>query len=119
MAEIELSGRKITAKTLTVQQVRELLDAIQQQAAEKKTLLQLDVVDLLFDDDVPAIAVAKSSGLSLKELAGPHDPQQVKELIDEVRAANPFFVGMMERLVGAGKSAVAAPPETLSPQSAS
>lgn len=103
MSEIDFSGRKITARTLTVQQVRELLDEIKKQS-DAKSILDLNVVDLLFDDDVPAIAVSKSTGLTLQELCGPVDPQLVRNVIDEVRAANPFFVGMMERMVNAGKS---------------
>jgi hypothetical protein len=57
------------------------------------------VVDAVFDDDLPAVAVAASSGLSLDELAGDIGQQEMRGLIDKVKAVNPFFVGMMARII--------------------
>lgn len=96
-------GRNITVKTLTVSDVRELLDEMQKAGEEKKTILEQDVIDLLFDDEVTALAMAKATGLTTKELGGNVPPDDVRKLIDAVRAENPFFVGMMERLITAGK----------------
>lgn len=101
----KFSGREIEVRTLTVRDVKELLDEIKNEGRESKSVLDLHVLDLLFDDDVPARAIAKSTGLSLEELSGNITPEEVHGLIDKVRAENPFFVGMMERLVSAGKGA--------------
>lgn len=113
MSSINFSGRDITIRTLSVAETKEILDQLKADSLQiiekgkEPTVKPPHVVDLLFNDDIPAIAVAKSSGVKLNELAGDVPPQQVRDLIDAVRAQNPFFLGMMERLVGAGKKMVA------------
>jgi len=110
MSSVTVSGRKVTVKTLTVAEMREIVEEIRDAGKSDKSVLDLHIVDLIFNDDVPTAAVAKASGLTLEELAGPIAPQEIKDLIDKVRAANPFFVGMMERLVDVGKEAGKLPP---------
>lgn len=114
--DVKLSGRNVTVNTLNVAQVRELVEEMKTEFADGKSIFDINIVDLLFDDEVPAKAVSKATGLSLQELAGPHDPQEVKTLIDEVRAQNPFYVAMMERLVTVGVGAAAKVQETSSPE---
>lgn len=119
MSSVTFSGRNLTIKTLNMAEMREVVDEIKGKGNEKTSVLDLNITDLAFNDDVPASAVAKASGLTLSDLEGPVDPQEVKDLIDKVRAANPFFVGMMERLVGAGKAAGKQPQQTSPEPSAS
>lgn len=104
--QMKFSGRTIEVKTLTVAQVKELMAEL---TADRENNEPLHVFDLLFDDEVPARAVSKATGLSLDDLAGPYTPQEGNELLAKVRAANPFYVGMMERLVAAGRGTAAAP----------
>ena len=68
------------------------------------------VLDMVFDDDIPAVAVSAASGLSLAELEGDFTQQEIRDLLDKVRAINPFFVGMMERLCRAGMTPSAPSP---------
>ncbi|SHO52841.1 hypothetical protein [Desulfopila aestuarii] len=100
---VKLGGRDITVKTLTVSDVRELMEQIGKDGEKVKSWFDLDIVDRMFDDEVPVVAVARATGLSVAEVGGNYDPQEVRNLIDEVRAQNPFFVAMMERVVSAGK----------------
>lgn len=109
---VKLGGRDITVRTMTVSEVRELMVEIEAQGKKVKSWFDLDIVDRMFDDEVPVIAVAKATGLSVAEVGGKYDPQEVRNLIDEVRAQNPFFVAMMERVVAAGKGGSAEPSRT-------
>ena len=104
MSSVNFSGREVAVKTLSVSDVKDLLDEIRSDASGEQK--PPHILDLLFDDDIPAAAVSKATGLSLTELAGNVKPQEARDLIDAVRAQNPFFLGMMERLVGAGRTAV-------------
>lgn len=116
--KITFCGRDVTVKTLNVAEVADLLDESKEEAGKIKTVFDLHVLDLLFDDEVPARAVAKATGLTMQELAGPNDPAEVRALLDEVRAQNPFYVGMMERITAVGKSVANKIRPASSPQSA-
>lgn len=100
---MKFAGRDIEVKTLTVADVKTILDHFEQM---RKNGHGLSVVDMLMDDEVPAVAVTKASGLTMAELEGAVNPQDLRELFDAVRAANPFFLGMMERLIQGGRSAL-------------
>lgn len=113
---VKLGGRDITVRTLTVSEVRELMEQIHKDGEKVKSWFDLDIVDRMFDDEVPVVAVAKATGLSVAEVGGNYDPQEVRGLIDEVRAQNPFFVAMMERVVYAGKGDSASPSRPSSPK---
>lgn len=93
---ITVCGREITPKQLTMSDVHEFLQRMEQDAADKKPP---HVVDIVFNDQVPAVAVSMSTGLSLDELAGKIPQDTMRALLDKVKAVNPFFVGMMERIV--------------------
>ena len=92
---VTICGRDIEVRSLTMRQIREAV------AKLKSGDVLLDgephIIDLLYDDSVPAVAVSLATGLSLAELAGDIDQVAMRDLLDKVRAANPFFVGMMER----------------------
>lgn len=100
---MKLSGREVEPKVLLVSEVKEVLDHIKEQSLSVGSQLDLHVVDLLFDNEFPAVAVAKSTGFTMEELEGPLDPNELDAVIKEARVKNPFFVGMMERLVAAGR----------------
>lgn len=126
---IKISGREVTVRQLTMRQVREYIaymaernelrlawleyrrkvEAVEtgtrvpeEPSVEPEVEYRVHTVDMLFDDDIPAKVVSLSSGLSLEELDGDYTQQNIRELIDKVRAVNPFLVGMMERLSGVG-----------------
>jgi len=99
--KITIGGREITVRQMTMADVRRFVAEMQQQADGQEP--EPHVIDMLFDDPVPASAVSVATGLSLDELAGDFTQSEMRELLDAVKAANPFFVGMMERLVEAGR----------------
>ena len=94
--QITIGGRQITVRPLTMRQIRDVLDALKDDGKGEK---RAHIIDVVFNDEVPAVAVSSATGLSLAELEGEFGQQEIRELLDKVRAVNPFFVGMMERLV--------------------
>lgn len=101
---IKLGGRAVSVHALTMKEIREVLVALREKSKEPH------VIDMVFDDDVPAVAISAASGLSLSELEGEFTQQEIRDLLDKVRALNPFFVGMMERLCRAGMTPSAPSP---------
>jgi len=93
--QLTIVGRQIDIKQLTMRQIKDIVGALKKQDAGT----DVHIVDTLFDNDVPAVAVAAATGLSLAELEGEINQQDMHDLIEKVRAANPFFVGRMERLI--------------------
>lgn len=100
---MKFAGRDIDVKVLTVAQIKEVMEELDEL---KKPGAMFDIVDLLMDDEIPAVAVSKATGLSLAELGGEVVPQELSELFQEVRAKNPFYLGMMERLISGAKGAL-------------
>lgn len=96
---ISVGGRDVAARELTVKEVRQILDALDS-AGEVST------VDLLFQDRIPARAVALSTGLTLEELEGDFRPSEIDTIITAVGEANPIFARLVERLAGAVKAAI-------------
>lgn len=96
--QITLAGRKIEVKQLTMRQIKDVVAVLKKSQAGE----EVHVVDALFDNDVPAIAVSEATGLSMAELEGEISQQEMHDLIEKVRAVNPFFVGMMERVIASG-----------------
>ena len=117
MEKITMGGREITVRQLTMRQIREVLAQIgfgfHGDGGPEKPVRQGDgvgpekpvrlphVVDLVFDDDLPAAAVAAASGLTLDELGGDFTQDEISALLEKVRERNPFFVAMAQRVVGA------------------
>lgn len=92
----------VEAKELTVGQIREILEKLEKGGTTHYG-------DLLFEgEEIPILAVSLSTGLSIDELEGDMTPSRLKEIIEEVRQANPFFAGMMKRLAKIGEGALAA-----------
>lgn len=101
---IKLGGRTVAVHSLTMREIREVLVALREKGKEPH------VLDMVFDDDIPAVAISAASGLSLGELEGDFSQQEIHDLIEKIRAVNPFFVGMMERLCRAGMTQSAPSP---------
>ncbi|HHL35598.1 MAG TPA: hypothetical protein ENJ30_14660 [Desulfobulbaceae bacterium] len=91
-----MAGRKIEAKQLNMRQIKTFISDLDPDA-------EPHIIDLVFDDPIPATAVAMATGLSLEELAGDFNQEEIRELLDKVKAVNSSFVGMMERIVKAGQ----------------
>ena len=91
--DLELAGRKITIRELTVSEVRSVLNEIEQ--SEESNL-----VDELLDGYIPAAAIAKSTGISLEELEK-CGPSILGTLASEVGASNSFFENLIKRRVEA------------------
>lgn len=85
------------AEELTVAQVRRVMDDLENEKS-------MHVVDLLFPDGIPALAISLSTGISIEELDGEKKPSEIAAVIEEVKAANPFFVKMLRRLARLGEN---------------
>lgn len=96
--QITVSGRQVEVKGLTMKQIKEVMANLKGQNEKQEA----HVIDAVFDDDVPAFAVSLATGLSLAELEGDIGQQDMRDLLDKVKAVNPFFVGMMTRLISLG-----------------
>ena len=94
---IKIAGRDITVKQLKMNQIREFVSSFGDDRAKPH------ILDILFDDPVPAKAVSLATGLSMEELAGDLRQDEMRQLLDKVKAVNPSFVGMMERIIKAGQ----------------
>jgi hypothetical protein len=93
---ITIDDREITIKELSVAQIKVLLDNAE--AGE-----DFSVINLLFPDTVPALAIEQSTGISVKTLESSFNPSELKQIIDGVESLNPFFVNMIVRLSKIGK----------------
>jgi len=96
MVSHKLANRDITVRKFTMKDVHNYLEGMEKDNAAGG---RPHVMDILFNDDVTARAVSMATGLSMEELAGNYTHDEMRALIDKVRAENPFFVGMMERIV--------------------
>lgn len=92
------ANREIKIKTLTVREVDEVLSASRKRLEAENSSSPLDTIDLLFDDALPSEAILVATDLTPEELTGDVDPKDVKQLIDKVREANPFFAAMVDRI---------------------
>ncbi len=93
---IAIDDRDITVKELSVSQVRELMDSLE----EKR---DISTIDMLFPDGLPAEAIAASTGISVKKLEEEFTPSEIKQIIEAVENLNPFFANMMKRMISAGR----------------
>jgi hypothetical protein len=89
---IQFNGQDVTVKELTVEEI----DRIFNSGAVP------DILDLVFPDSVPVIAVEAASGLN-REVLHPFAPSMLAPLWEAVEAVNPFFVAALNRLSGLGK----------------
>jgi len=94
----KIGNDEFIAQELTVSQVQQILDG---------ETGQIDMVDLLFPDRIPAEAVALSLGITRKELADKDYPPSVLEkILTEVELVNPIFAGLIQRLATIGRAAM-------------
>ena len=108
MEKVNFSGRDVTVKALNMSEIKEVLNRLlkksETESEQSASIFDLHIVDLLFNDEIPAFALSMATGLSLEELSGKVPPEAIRELLDKTRAMNPFLVGMIERLVSRGKA---------------
>ncbi|BDD88701.1 hypothetical protein [Desulfofustis limnaeus] len=87
--QVSFAGTDVVVQELTVSQVRQIMDDLENNPAGH-------FIDELLDSKMPAAAIALSTGMPLDELAQ-HQPSALDELAKEVEQANPFFTGLIQR----------------------
>ena len=95
---INIEGRtdRLIATELTVRELKEVIDGL-------RTSRQ-STIDLLFPEDIPAIGVASSLGMTLDDLeAADFAPSELDQILGVVKEINPFFVKAVERLASIGR----------------
>lgn len=95
--KIPVGDKEITVTELSVSQIRNLLDQMEQ--------ADICIIDLLFPNSIPAAAVAESTGIDIKKLDEYH-PSDLKVIIEGVENMNPFFANMIARIAKAGGQAI-------------
>lgn len=93
---ISVGDLEITIRELTVAQIRDLMDAF----SKDKTP---HIMDMLFPDSLPAVAISASTGISTKKLEDDFSPSDLHQIVEGVENMNPFFVNMVTRLKNVGK----------------
>lgn len=101
--KIPVGDKEITVKELSVTQISNLMDQMEQ--------TEISIIDLLFPDGVPAVAVAESTGIGIKQLET-YPPSELKLIIEGVENLNPFFANMITRLAKAGEHIISEKPST-------
>lgn len=101
---VDIDGKRITVKELTVGEVRAWLAAI-----AAGSLPPTDTVGaLLFEDfTLPELALFADTDLASDDFA----PSDLRRIHDAARRLNPDFFGMRDRLAAIGRAA-GRPPET-------
>lgn len=89
---IIINDTEYTCRELTAPQVRDTLEEV-----EKGELL---ILDMLFPERIPAVAVQKSTGKSIEELEK-LAPSEYDALLKTVEVANPFFAALVNRMITA------------------
>lgn len=88
MMKTTFNGKEIAILELTVKQVREVFSRI-----EKEDSL---FVDDLLDQPVPALVIAKATGIPVEELEK-SKPSELATLAKEVESVNPFVASLIKR----------------------
>lgn len=91
---VTIKGTEYIARPLTMLEIRNVMEEVE----DKKR--DLSLVDLLFEDGIPSPAFFRSLRIDEKEIDNLY-PEQVKELMEAVAAANPIYAAM-EKRVAAG-----------------
>lgn len=88
--EIQLNGKTLIPRELTVRQVETVMETLQNE--------EIHWLEAEFPDEpIPATAIAESVEVELDELKDIL-PSQLPILIQKVKEANPFLVGKVEAL---------------------
>lgn len=106
--DIEVKGKKLTARELTAAQIRELLDA------QGKGDGEVSIVDILYPDKIPCAAAAMSIGKSkaaLEKMA----PSELDPIMEAATEVNPSLAALIERLAKVGAAAMQAKSSTAAP----
>lgn len=96
---------EITARELTVKEAMGIMDGL-----GKST--ELHPIEMMIDPTIPVAALPISTGKSLEELME-FPPSELKKIVEVVESANPFFMGMMEKLAKVGHEILQQLPENL------
>lgn len=97
---IKIDERELTVKELTVGQIRNIIEDLENPE-------NVHIIDMLFGDEIPALAVSESTEISMKDLEkGKITPSEMEIIIKGVKEVNPFFVKMIERLAKIGETAL-------------
>lgn len=95
---IEVNGEQITVKELTIGQIRDFMDDIDQQAT--------GIIDMLFPDSLPGAALSMSCDMPVEDLENNFTATELKQIIDASESLNLFFVNMMNTLARAGRQVI-------------
>ncbi len=104
--EIEVKGKKLTARELTAAQIRELLDTNGEGDAE-----EVSIVDILYPDKIPCAAAAMSIGktkAALEKMA----PSELDPIMEAATEVNPSLAALIARLAKVGAAALQAKSST-------
>jgi len=91
---IQIESREIKVSELTVEQVGELIRAIE-------TPRDPYTAEMLFDSPVPMEAVTMSTGLQASDLERDYSPTELWQIWEAVAEVNDFLSRMTQRLVSA------------------
>lgn len=92
--DIQFNGRTVSVRQLTVREVSDYMDHVQQQPS---------IADLLMDSAITSQLVQLASGLTAEEINGEVLPSELKRLWEAVAHENPSCAGLLTRLAEAGK----------------
>lgn len=88
---LKIRGHEFTARALTMAELRQVLQD------EEKEGRNLSIIDLLFEDGLPAKAFYLSLRLEEDDLDELY-PEDIRELMEAVARANPTYAAMEKRL---------------------
>ena len=89
--KIKINGEEIVAKTLTAEQIADLLDKLE--GKRPATL-----AEMLMDSEIPEEAVLVSTGLQSDWFTTDVTPDEIHQVWEAVREANVFLSKMLKRL---------------------
>ncbi len=92
--DIQFNGRTVSVRQLTVREVSDYMDHVQQQPS---------IADLLMDSAITSELVQMATGLTAEEINGDVLPSELKRLWEAVAHENPSCAGLLTRLAAAGK----------------
>jgi hypothetical protein len=88
---INVGGKEIVAKTLTAEQIADLMEKMD---GKRKAVL----AEMLMDSEVPIDAVLASTGLPAEWFDGQVTPDEINQVWEAVIEANGFLSRMITRL---------------------
>lgn len=94
---VTIGKKKFTATVLTVRQVRDVLDEVEDEE------YRAGLIDRLFVDGIPQPAFLASLGVELDELDN-LTPEDIKTLMEAVAKVNPTYAGMEKRMSASGEN---------------